>query len=328
VANLLITDYCNRNCSYCFARSKVETDSTNDQNKRHHISMENVAITAAFMKRSKLSTATLLGGEPTLHPQFEEIVDYLFAEGFSVRVFTNGIIDEKKLAFLTGTDPERMSLIVNVNHPDESDPEQFQQTLRTLEALPDKTGLGVNFYRKDLNLGFALELTKRFNLYRYIRLGLAQPIYGVDNTYIPISEYGTISQSIVDFARECERFDVALEFDCGFTMCMFSEQQLGSLLTSGSSFSFSCPTVVDIGPDLDVWHCFPLSTIMNVKLRDFDTRDEIVAHYTRKTAFYRSIGALDECKTCKQLHRGFCAGGCLSYTLSAFNFEDTHEKHL
>jgi radical SAM protein with 4Fe4S-binding SPASM domain len=290
--------------------------------------MGNVAAVAALMKRSNLPTVTLLGGEPTLHPQFEEIVNYLFAVGLNVRIFTNGIIEEQKLEFLKNTEPKRMSLIVNVNHPDECDPSQLQQTLRTLEALPDKTGLGVNFYRKDLDLGFALELTKRFGLYRYIRLGLAQPIYGVDNTYIPISEYASVAQPIVDFARECDRFDVALEFDCGFTMCMFSNEQLGSLLSSGSSFSFTCPTVVDIGPDLDVWHCFPLSTIMNAKLGDFDTRDEIVAYYSRKTAFYRSIGALSACKSCKHLRRGFCAGGCLSYTLAAFNFEETHEKHL
>jgi len=33
----------------------------------------------------------LLGGEPTLHPQFITILAYLLARGLHVRVFTNGL---------------------------------------------------------------------------------------------------------------------------------------------------------------------------------------------------------------------------------------------
>ncbi len=319
MSNVLLTDYCNRGCAYCFARSKVEMDSDGSHGHAGQITMDRLEIVVDFLKRSRIGTFTALGGEPTLHPDFQEIMDYVYAQGLQVRIFTNGLIDQDKLEYLARADHRRTRLIVNVNHPSEYSKAQWEATLRTLETISDVSSLGFNIYRKDFEPDFLIDLTMKHRLIKIIRLGLAQPIYGAGNAYIPITEYGDISQKIVDLARKCDAHDIALDFDCGFTLCMFSESQLGSLYFSGTPFMFTCPSVIDIGTNLDVWHCFPLSTIMNRKLSEFTTRDEIVQYYARRLFRYRSIGAMDGCRRCRHLKRGFCAGGCIAHNLAAFH---------
>ncbi len=34
----------------------------------------------------------LLGGEPTLHPQFQEMLEYCLAGGFRTSIFSNGLM--------------------------------------------------------------------------------------------------------------------------------------------------------------------------------------------------------------------------------------------
>jgi len=318
MANVLLTDFCNRGCAYCFARKKISTDTDGTDRIDGTISMENVDTAIKFLKRSGVGTFTALGGEPTLHPCFTEILDRAYAEDLNVRVFSNGLIPPEHLSYLERTDPRRTSIIININEPDEYRDEQWAQTIGTLESLGGKVSLGFNIYNKRFDSSFLVDLTIRHGLRRVLRIGLAQPIYGADNAYIPVKEYSDISGKIVALAKRCSEYDIALDFDCGFTLCMFSEQQLGELYFNGTPFVFTCPTVIDIGTNLDVWHCFPLSTIMNTHLSRFENRNQIARFYFEKLHPYRRLGSMDRCASCKHLRRGFCSGGCLSHNLSLF----------
>jgi hypothetical protein len=60
---------------------------------------------------------------------------------------------------------------------------------------------------------------------------------------------------------------------------MFNESQLGKLYYNNVDFSILCGSIIDIGPDLTVWKCFPLSKMHNVRLTDFETESQLKDYY-------------------------------------------------
>jgi len=73
---------CNINCRVCYILKKDYVKSLDDVKKE---------IDLAIKKR-KLETISLLGGEPTLHPHLIEIIRYIRSKGVQAQLLTNGII--------------------------------------------------------------------------------------------------------------------------------------------------------------------------------------------------------------------------------------------
>ena len=64
--------------------------------KVSHITMDNVTYYIDFLKKSGIREFKILGGEPTLHPHFCDIVEAGLAEedAMDIIVFTNGLWPE------------------------------------------------------------------------------------------------------------------------------------------------------------------------------------------------------------------------------------------
>ena len=86
MANLSITNVCNRRCVYCFAN-----DSKSELGKTY---MEEGVYDAAlnYLQRSGIKQVRLLGGEPTLHPAFISMVNKALERDFTICLFTNGLM--------------------------------------------------------------------------------------------------------------------------------------------------------------------------------------------------------------------------------------------
>ena len=73
-----VTDRCNLNCPICYADSGTEyfTNSANHQPRRHR-TLEKVEfmMDAVVANEGEPQIVQLSGGEPTLHPQFWQIMD-------------------------------------------------------------------------------------------------------------------------------------------------------------------------------------------------------------------------------------------------------------
>jgi radical SAM superfamily len=79
--NLHITEKCNFKCRYCFAHFENKNDMGISDWKRV---IDN-------LKRSGMVTKiNFAGGEPVLHKDFAEIVDYAYGQGFDLSVISNG----------------------------------------------------------------------------------------------------------------------------------------------------------------------------------------------------------------------------------------------
>jgi MoaA/NifB/PqqE/SkfB family radical SAM enzyme len=314
MANLVITLHCNRQCPFCFARGRVDRETGRDADA--NMSRAGVRKIMAMLAGAGEKELRLLGGEPTRHPEFAEIVGEVMQQGFRVQVFTNGIMPAETADFLGGFPAERLSVLCNISPQAKDTKQQQQRRSHALERLGERTQLGITITSPDFEFEYLIDAIKELRLAKRIRVGVAQPIVGRDNEFLAPSDYRRAGRRVVQMARACIKEDILIGFDCGLTLCMFSEEELGMLMTCTQKFTSVCHPCIDIGPNLEVWHCFPLSEVLTTSLDDFDTRNEIVEYCNKLVRPYRSMGCMPQCLGCDYLRRGQCTGGCLAHAIT------------
>ena len=317
--NIVFTNFCNRNCPYCFAKGKLDLARNL---KDSYINFKNLKIVINFLKKSKQTHVGIIGGEPTLHPKFKEAVMMILDEEFYITIYSNGIMKKDIISFLESMDKNRWNMVLNINQPGGYTQKEWSKINRAMKMLNRQITLGFTIYRIDFNMDFIIGLIKKYNLGRLIRVGIANPIWGQDNKYLPLKDYNRVAPKIVKFARKCDDLDISLGFDCGFILCSFTKKQCGQLFYYNSPLTMACQPPIDVGPDLTLWRCFVTSIIWNRKLTDFKDLQEIHQFYINKFEAFRKVGVTNKCFRCRYLNRGQCSGGCLGYSLKSFNFED------
>jgi MoaA/NifB/PqqE/SkfB family radical SAM enzyme len=81
--DVYVTSQCNRRCTYCFLSSDFFASNL-------RMSVEDFAGIVTWCRRHDVSELTFLGGEPSLHPFFPDMVTMARGGGLDVRVVTNG----------------------------------------------------------------------------------------------------------------------------------------------------------------------------------------------------------------------------------------------
>lgn len=323
--NILLTQKCVRSCPYCFARKHMSESAPDDI-----ISWENLIYIADFLEASNERTASLLGGEPTLHPEFNNIVGYLLRRDFRIKVFTSGIMSDETLAdaikLFHDVPPDHLTFVVNLN-----DPERIRTPLaetgalkRFLRAFGGKIVPGINIYRADFRLEYLFELINQYGLQRAIRVGIAHPIVAKNNLHIRLEQIDQVVAQFYSYASLMDRLRIQPGLDCGFPMCRFNDEQLGWLARHvGQHYSFGCGPVIDIGPDMTVWSCFPLSSFHQRSLFEFDSLGGIHDYFLDLHRKVRTEvgGIYPECDHCNYREDGICSGGCIAHNLKRFQGE-------
>lgn len=81
-AYLAVGYACNQRCRCCPLINK-------DQRKMI-VSLEDIKKEAIIMKNLGVTDVTISGGEPTIHPNFFEIIEFFFNQGIAVHILSNG----------------------------------------------------------------------------------------------------------------------------------------------------------------------------------------------------------------------------------------------
>ena len=140
MANLTVSAVCNQHCPYCFT-----SDHLNDPGPgRNFLEIGDFDARLDFLDRSGIDHARLLGGEPTLHPQFPELIKRARARNKKIVVFTNGLMPEQSLACLEELPAAECTVLVNVNDPSEAGKEAFERQRATIRRLGERVLLGFN----------------------------------------------------------------------------------------------------------------------------------------------------------------------------------------
>lgn len=314
--NILISKHCNRRCSFCFARQRLGKNAVGGA---PFMSRENLRRIMTFLKSSGDTNLRLLGGEPTMHPQFTDLVQEALDEGFSVHIFTNGMMPEKTADFLGAAPEGKVTLLCNVSPQANDTPPQKARLEYALSKLSRRLCVGITITSTKDNFDFLHQYLDTYGLQRHVRVGIGQPIVGQSNDFVPPSTYPEVGTFIMDLAEQFHSRGVLLGFDCGLTLCMFTEAQIGRLFFITEGFKMLCDPIIDVGPDMDLWHCFPLSNVLVSQIDRFANQQEIVNHYQKAVRAYKSMGCRPECLQCKYLRTRQCNGGCLAHAMNALS---------
>ncbi|MFH1868901.1 MAG: radical SAM protein [Candidatus Omnitrophota bacterium] len=319
--NILFTNYCNLKCDYCFAKGTL---GGSEYTKKSYISLDNLKIALNFLKNSKQTRVGVIGGEPTLHPEFEKAFKTILDKGHEILLYSNGMIRKSVLAYLSKIKKEKWGMLLNVNIPQSYSKKEWSIINETMDTLSDKIGLGHTICRPDFRGDFIIKLIKKYRLIKCVRLGMAAPICGHKNLYLSFNGHKKAASRVVKFAQKCNLLDIYISFDCGFLLCSFTEKEIGRLFYYNVPLTCTCTPVIDVGPDLMIWRCFATSMIWQKNLKDFKNLEEIYSFYVNKFKPFKKSGILKKCFRCKYLQRGQCVGGCLGHTLKSFNVEKTN----
>lgn len=321
--NIAITTYCNLHCPYCFADTMINTEDIKN------ISLEQFENVLTWLERDKhnpmATSIGLIGGEPTLHPKFKEILS--ITETFLKRncnkgiLFTNGVYLEKFLPFI----PSEMDILLNINTPSAMTEEQWNKMNNTLSRLnlygwlgTPRATIGCNICMEIEDYSFLWDIVDKYNI-NHVRTSVTAPTkteYKNDKD----KYYTLLIPRFLKFAKEAKKRNITLGKDCNFIpFCYYKNNEDLQLVTEvlesppGRDMIPHCGPVVDITPDFMASSCFGAYDLVNCA--QFDNYESLVYYLLNKNVMPRFLtNNTGKCKDCEKHKLLQCQGGCLAFS--------------
>lgn len=265
-----------------------------------------------FLERSGIEQVRLLGGEPTLHPRFPEIVKRSLDRGFRVLVFSNGLIPEDGLSILEHAPEERAEVLVNASRLDELSPRRRRRFGEALDRLGPRATLGLTLDSPAVDPEPLLDLVDRHRLAPAVRLGLAHPRLDGGNSFVHPRDYAAVGRRLAAFGRRARERGVELDLDCGFVPCMFPAGSLEELGRDGPGVGRRCGPVPDLLPGGEAVPCFPLAPLAHRPVARYRDASRLRRRLELDLEPYRHLGVYRHCGTCAWFLEDRCLGGCLA----------------
>ncbi len=315
MANLIISTVCNQTCAYCFTADHRNGNSPAPA----FLDIHDFNARLDFLDRSGMEHARLLGGEPTLHPGFTELVESALARHKMIVVFSNGLMPDAALDCLASLPIAVCHVMINVNAPTGGATDtSFKRRRTALTRLGERAMLSFNIDRVNCQPEFLLPLIAETGCRPLIRLGMAQPCLSGSNAHIHPKQYRAVAQIVVRLARAASSAGVKLDMDCGFVRCMFSPEELETLTEAKADVGWRCNPILDIDTAGQVIHCFPLASFGALPLAENTTAQALRDAFTAAAQPFRLAGVYPECSNCGFKLNGECTGGCLAATMRRF----------
>ncbi|NUQ84991.1 MAG: radical SAM protein [Anaerolineales bacterium] len=308
--NLMLTNRCNIKCDFCFAVDMLPETPSASSNASFGVFQAYIDL----LDRAGLDQARLLGGEPTLHPEFSKFLEYARARGKKILVFTNGLIPKPAMLALMKIPPVECTALINLASGDASPAVRRRQEF-ALAKLGQRACPGYTISRMDHpDLTQLLDLIDRTGCQRCLRIAMAQPSGG-GNKFIHPKQYRRVAQRVLTLASEAGRRGIRVEFDCGFVRCMFTNDEIETLRESGASVAWHCSPVWDITPEAVAFPCFALTERLRIPQGLDRSLEELQIEFDSALSILRVAGVYPECSSCEVRAVGGCSGGCLAVAL-------------
>ncbi len=281
---------------------------------------DNLNKVMGFMKKSYISRFNMFGGEPTLHSRFEEFFGTISDNGFSVAIFSNGVIDKKKVDFLNKKN-NIDDILINIREPEEYSARDWGKIEYALSRLNNKVTLSFRIYRMDFDPTFIFDLIDQHNLRRLINWAIACPSLIAKNVYLRLEDHKRAVERMVVFSRLSNKRNINWYADFGFILCAFSNRGLKELKQNvGFVPDTNCYPPIEVAPDLRVFRCYGLASKSRPKLKitDFNNFAEAERFFFIKSLPFKRLGGMDKCFKCEHIVSQRCGGGCMVHILKRF----------
>ena len=320
--NISLTFRCNLRCPYCFAHGLMDASPED-------ITLENFDKAVEFLTREAPVHVGLIGGEPTLHPQFGEMLRRTIDNPriTSATVFTNGILLGRYLDLVAHP---KVSLLVNWNSPEMLGDAVFQAIQDNADALvfehhmERRLNLGFNLSDTSMDYGYLMDILRRYGLHK-VRLSITVPSFPAGCRDDVLAYFRSYKAFLMAFFHDMDSIGVLPYYDCNRPpYCIWTDEEKRWLegyvgkykepenpLANTKSF---CRPVIDILPDLRAVRCFGMSFFEKASIADFSSLEELTAHFMRLIdARAYKIPASGECGDCHLRRTWLCCQGCMGF---------------
>lgn len=312
--NIAIVNYCNLKCKYCFADDMIQEETQT-------MTLDNFKKILSFAARTPKNHIGIIGGEPTLHPQFKDILrevnKYCREVNTDATLFTNGIELEQYLPFIG----DRIGMLINCNTPQYQSSEAFSKQRNTLDHLNElswfdrKANCGCNIYPGCTDYSYMWEIVDRYHL-NHIRTSVVSPAACYASWRNDKEGYYNLMKPIfLQFCEDGIRHHCLLNLDCGhIPMCYFNEEEKKLVESACDLHCYNdfCEPVVDVNPNFKATACF--GSYDPVDIRDFNNLIELERFLLFKKSYPRMLANCSgKCSTCKKHKLMQCQGGCLGF---------------
>lgn len=328
----MLTDVCNLRCPYCFANEFVNKAP-------NEISIQNLKKALDFIATDPRNRSVgLIGGEPTVHSRFKEVLKILIEDSRyeQVVIYTNAVAMDK---YWNEISHPKFRLLVNCNAPEDMGQNAFDKMVKNLDIMIrdkymlDRVSLGINIYKPDFDYTFILNLLKKYRL-KTLRFAIAVPNMENNRNINALKYFRVFKQPIKKFFKIMLDNGVTPYYDCNkMPFCMFDDTDISEFLkylpsnglqpmTDSNDHSINnshvhCSPVIDIRHDLTAVRCFGLSEYTKVKISDFLCFGDLYNYYMNMIdAFAYNTVCAEDCRDCYRRKTAQCYGGCLAYKIN------------
>lgn len=305
--NIALLNYCNLNCSYCFANDFILEE-------KKFLSLDNFNYILNFLDLNELTKIGIIGGEPTLHPDFSNFIKIL-KEKFkkSIVVFTNGI----ELASFYDLFDENTVALININHPNIIKENNYKKLINTLDVFKNNNKLqyvrfGINLYEDIPDYDFFIDLCKKYNQ-NQIRCSYVAPTKQCQKNDKE-AYYLKGKKLFLDFIESCFYENINVELDCNhIPECYFTKEEivlLNKVISKG--WHKICEPTIDFTPDLKAASCFGNYNPIDITV--FTSYDDLYKFFQITNNMKINKNNFNEkCNRCSEFYDKKCQGGCLSF---------------
>jgi Radical SAM superfamily/4Fe-4S single cluster domain len=311
MANICITGVCNRACTYCFAGMNVSGSAR----AVPYMTWETYLQALDYAQRSQADHVRILGGEPTLHPEFAAMVSEALARNLMVKVFSNGLMPERAVEFLQAVPQGKVIVLLNVNLLPGSGLPDVNGQQRVLERLGPAITVGLNIAHPCQSQPYPLlDLIRQYKLAPTMRVGIAHPRIGGSNQALHPRYYATVGRRLGSFMAHAKGEGISVGLDCGFVPCMFPEEAR-EILKEQHFGASPCIPVLDILTTGELISCYPLEALGQVPLSATADAAALRTLFESKLSQVRQTTLFPDCVECREYLSHVCPGGCLAASL-------------
>lgn len=320
--NLILTKKCNKGCPYCFAhQSRIEDPLC-------EMSLDQVT---ALIDTYNSKSIKLLGGEPTCHPQFKEIVEFLINRKKQFTLISNFLFSEDIRDFLLQklTQGANIHFLVNSTDLDiQNRMTIWKNNYNCIYSLlysynkEEDISCGITLYEKNSAeyyeeyLDFLYENTSNIEI---LRVSLNFPGDENRKNANDVINNKQLGEKLLRVFNWCLTHHITPSPDCILFPCLFNNKEEFKFIKkySNKDLRFKCGYTgapADVFADGIVSYCYPLKGAIDLQLKDYESADEIQTAFLTEYQIAKSKVQLPKnCLTCDFLKSKICDGPCLAF---------------
>lgn len=320
--NFIITEHCNKGCPYCFAAEHRKES----QEKIMSLDQFKNLLDTIEKKDDKKKHIKLLGGEPTMHPDFSDFLDELVKRDIGVTIISNFLFSDKiKEKIIETTKHVTIDFLVNATNLDERNliekwAKNYNDIYYHLYHLDKEQSMSVGYtFEQDKSWRYYVQYTDF--LLQYIpkieRLRLSLPYPGERDKkedFFFINNY-ELGEKFLIMTKKAIDVAATPSIDCIVYPCMFENKEEYKFVSKfAQGFKIQCDGAPsDVFPNGDMIYCYPTKDSLKVNVFEFDSMQGAIDSLIKtRESKLEAIEKPETCKSCRFLHKG-CEGPCLGF---------------